>query len=242
VKSLVLPYVAELARKEREATKQPTGQDQSWLESWWQHFRARTELIDKIEAKARYLVCSRVTKRPIFMFLSSKVRPSDALTCFALDDDYSFGILQSRAHYLWFHAKCSNMKADPRYTSDSVFKTFPWPQSPTSKQVDDVVAAARAIAEIRATSTAEVEGGLRALYRTLDLPGANPLKSAHADLDSAVLAAFGFAAKKDVLQQLLDLNVTVEQAIEAGEAVAGPGIPAMYKSPARLVSKDSLGT
>jgi hypothetical protein len=33
--------------------------------------------------------------------------------------------------------------------------------------------------------------------RTLELPGANPLKDAHAALDAAVLAAYGFSAKKD---------------------------------------------
>ena len=60
-------------------------------------------------------------------FVSSSVRPGDALQAFALADDYSFAVLQSKTHYLWFHAKCSNMKSDPRYTSESVFHTFPWP-------------------------------------------------------------------------------------------------------------------
>ena len=54
-----------------------------------------------------------------------------------------------------------------------------------------------------------MKGGLRALYRTLELPGANPLKDAHAALDAAVLAAYGFSAKKDLLAQLLALNLDV---------------------------------
>jgi len=36
---------------------------------------------------------------------------------------------------------------------------------------------------------------MRALYRTLELPGRHPLKDAHAALDAAVLAAYGFDAK-----------------------------------------------
>ena len=56
---------------------------------------------------SRYLVCSRVTKRPVFAFVSSKIRPGDALQVFAFEDDYSFGILQSSAHWLWFVTKCS---------------------------------------------------------------------------------------------------------------------------------------
>jgi hypothetical protein len=50
--------------------------------------------------------------------------------------------------------------------------------------------------------------GWRALYRTLELPGANPLKDAHAALDT-VLTACGFSAKKDLLAQLLALNQEV---------------------------------
>ena len=41
-----------------------------------------------------------------------------------------------------------------------------------------------------------MKGGLRALYRTLELPGVNPLKAAHAALDAAVLAAYVFSARK----------------------------------------------
>ncbi len=43
----------------------------------------------------------------------------------------------------------------------------------------------------------KLKGGLRALYRTLELPGANPLKDAHAALDTAVLAAHFYSAKED---------------------------------------------
>ena len=58
----------------------------------------------------------------------------------------------------------------------------------------------------------KIKDGLRALYRTLEPPGANPLKDAHAALDAAVLAAYGFSAKKDLLAQLLLLNQAVHSA------------------------------
>lgn len=237
VKEMVLPYVQELAKLEKEKSGKDTGQDQGWLNSWWHLFRPRPELIGKIEAKNRYIVCSRVTKRPIFMFLSSDVRPSDALSCFALDDDYSFGVLQSQAHYMWFHAKCSNMKSDPRYTSESIFNTFPWPQSPKGSLVKEVAAAARELTRLRAEAANEGTG-LRVLYRTLDLPGKNPLKTAHDVLDAAVMKAYGFSAKTDLMKQLLDLNQEVALKIAAGNDVTGPGIPETYKTPMDLVTKD----
>ena len=86
-----------------------------------------------------------------------------------------------------------------------------------------------------------MSGGLRALYRTLDLPGRNPLRDAHARLDAAVLAAYGFSAKGDLLQQLLDLNRAVAAKVGAGDTATGPGLPPFFPDPARLVTPDCLG-
>ena len=66
------------------------------------------------------------------------------------------------------------------------------------------------------------KSGLQAVYRTLaPLPGANPLKDAHAALDAAVLAAYGFSAKKDLLAQLLALNLEVAQRIDLSRRRVG---------------------
>ena len=180
-----------------------------FLARWWQLSFPRPELIFQIERLGRFIVCSRVTKRPVFVFVSPAIRPGDALSCFTFEDDFSFGILQSNAHWLWFVTKSSKLTERLRYSPESVFDTFPWPQSATVKQVDAVAGAAREVRRIRADALYKLKGGLRALYRTLELPGANPLKDAHAALDTAVLAAYGFSAKKDLLAQLLALNQDV---------------------------------
>jgi hypothetical protein len=83
-------------------------------------------------------------------------------------------------------------------------------------------------------------GGLRALYRTLELPGANPLKDAHAALDRAVLDAYGFSPKQDILAALLELNQSVAGRIEAGQPVTPPGVPADFPDPASLVTEDCI--
>jgi hypothetical protein len=80
------------------------------------------------------------------------------------------------------------------------------------------------------------KGGLHAVYRTLELPGQNPLKDAHAALDAAVLAAYGFSAKKDLLQQLLDLNLEVAARLERGEPVTAPGIPPDFPDSESLIA------
>lgn len=188
----------------------------------------------------RFLVCSRVTKRPIFTFIDNSIRPSDALQAFAFSDDYSFGLLQSHTHWLWFITKCSKLKSDYRYTPESVFDTFPWPQSPGEKQILAVAEAGRRIRKIRDEVLGDMEGGLRALYRTLELPGANPLKDAHSSLDAAVLQVYGFYANRDLLQQLLDLNLAVADRIQSGEPVTTPGIPPNFPDPETLVTEDAI--
>ena len=77
-----------------------------------------------------------------------------------------------------------------------------------------MAAAARELRRVRAEALPKLKGGLRALYRTLELPGANPLKDAHAALDATVLAAYGFSAKKDLRAQLLELNLAVARRLE----------------------------
>jgi hypothetical protein len=93
---------------------------------------------------------------------------------------------------------------------------------------------------VRAEALVKLKGGLRALYRTLELPGANPLKDAHAALDAAVLAAYGFNAKQDLLAQLLSLNLAVAQKIERGEPVTAPGLPPSYPNPQNLLTDDCI--
>jgi hypothetical protein len=87
-----------------------------------------------------------------------------------------------------------------------------------------------------------MKGGLRGIYRTLDLPGANPLKTAHADLDRAVLAAYGFDPKGDALSQLFALNEEVAAKIQRNEVVLSPGIPETFPNPDNLITHDCIAS
>jgi len=240
VRERVLPTWKANAERELRNTGKATGEHQRRLETWWHLKRRRNELIHAVESLRRFIVCSRHTKRPIFMFLSESVRPDSSLTAFTFDDDYSFGILQSNTHWQWFVAKCSKLKSDFRYTPESVFDTFPWPQSPTVSQIDAVAEAGGEVRRVRNDALTKIKGGLRAVYRTLELPGKNPLKDAHAALDAAVLAAYGFSSKKDLLAQLLELNLAVAERIDSGESVVAPGVPPNYPNPAALVTDDCI--
>jgi hypothetical protein len=212
----------------------------NFLERWWLLSYPRADMIAAIRALPRYAVCVRVTKRPIFEFVSSAINPNDALMVFPYADDYSFGVLQSSAHWEWFVNRCSTHNARPRYTSNSVFDTFPWPQAPSKS---DVLAVAESAANLRAVRRGlSQQHGLsyRDLYRTLEAPGKHPLRDAHASLDAAVASAYGMPKKAKLLQFLLAMNGTLAAAEERGEAIAGPGLPAQFAKLKGLVSSDMI--
>jgi hypothetical protein len=266
-------------------------------------------------------------KRGVFAFMSAEIRPAETVTAFGLADDYSFGILQSGLHWLWFVTKCGKLKSDFRYSIESVFDTFPWPQygeavrasaaagngacsdafrrSPRPEErasaaggpawggkalttsleggaasppcgadaeapanalatsglggvgselwspapplspaavarIAAVAAAGCEVRRIRAEALPKIKGGLRALYRTLELPGKNPLKDAHAALDAAVLAAYGFDPQADLLAQLLALNLDVAARISRNEPVTAPGLPPGFPDSQRLITPDCI--
>lgn len=171
---------------------------------------------------------------------SPGIHPNDALQVFAFADDYSFGILQSDFHWTWFTGRCSTLKSDFRYTSNTVYDSFPWPQKPTINHVKKVAAAAKQLRALRAELRAKHRMSLRELYRSLELPGSSPLKDAHETLDKAVAAAYDVGANVDKSTFLLELNASVLGLQNAGETITAPGLPPIVKDASEFISADCL--
>ena len=234
-----MPDVIKKAKKEKDKSNEE-GDWHSHLQIWWRHWRGRPELFEVLKDKQRYIAVSRVTKRPIFEFVSTKIHPGDALIAFTFEDDYSFGILQSGLHGQWFREKCSTLKGDFRYTADSIFDTFVWPQNPTKSQTKKVADAAVQLRELRNKILEENKWGLKDLYRTLDLPGKNPLKDAHAKLDNAVKEAYGMSERDNPLSFLLELNSEVAKLELSQKPVQSPGLPKCVKDAKSLITSDCI--
>jgi hypothetical protein len=213
---------------------------ENFLKRWWLMSYPREDLMRTLAPLSRYIVCARVTHRPIFEFVSTAVHPNDALSVFALEDDYSFGILQSGIHWEWFINRCSTLKADFRYTSDTVFDSFPWPQQPTTEAVRLVAKRAVEVRRLRSQLRVKHELSLRELYRAIEGPGEHALKKAHKALDDAVRNAYGMSKKVGVLEALLELNQKVAAAEADGKLVVGPGIPPSGKKLKDLITTDKL--
>ena len=246
IKGTVLPAREKAAAEEVERNKSlPAGKKgnqhhANFLKRWWLLSYGRGELIARIKTLPRYIVCGQVTKRPIFDFVSSSIRPNAALIVFPMADDYSFGVLQSGLHWEWFTAKCSTLTERFRYTSDTVFDTFPWPQSPTGAQIEAVAKEAVALRQLRREVMAKMDWSLRDLYRTLDEPGSNPLRDAQAKLDAVVRAAYGMPKDADILAFLLVLNQACAAKEAAGESITPPGLPLPASEHAAFITEDCI--
>jgi hypothetical protein len=236
----VLPDIEQAARDERRKLGKSKGPRQSHAERWWRHWRGRGELLEKLGGVTRYIACSRVTKRPIFEFVHPAIHPSDVVMAFVLEDDYSFGVLQSSMHWEWFKARCSTLKGDFRYTSNTVFDSFPWPQAPKLSQVQAVAKAAVLLRERRRNLMGERGMSLRDLYASMEGPGKHPLRDAHAALDGAVRAAYGMRAREDVLAFLVRENERLAELEAKGKAIFGPGLPPAVRDPAPFITADCV--
>ncbi len=207
---------------------------------WWQLGYGRTKMFDEISKLSKYIVCSRVSKRQIFEFVCSNINPSDSLIVFAYNDDYSFGIIQAKTHWLWLLEKGGTMAGAPSYTSNSVWDTYPWPQKPTEKQIAKIAKASKALRDERNAVMEKNKSTLRDVYRILEKPGTNDLKDLHKNLDKAVIEAYGFDAKKDILEQLLELNEKVAQLESKEKEVQAPGLPNWITDKQKYISDDCV--
>jgi hypothetical protein len=249
LQSQVLPTRQAAAVKEAKRNKKVLEEDSeaktnkhhaNFLRRWWLMSYPREDMIKAITALPRFIVCGQVTKRPIFEFVSPRIRPNAACTVFAHADDYSFGILQSAVHWVWFVNRCSTLKSDFRYTSNTVFDTFPWPQQPNAKAVRRVADAAVALRKKRDMLREKHNLSFRELYRSLELPGDHPLKIVHAALDDAVRAVYGMTKTTDPLVHLLNLNASVTEVEAHGRSIQGPGLPDGINNSKDYITADCL--
>jgi len=190
-----------------------------YREMWWLFGEPGAGLRRALSSLSRYIATPALAKHRLFAWMDNRVMPDHALTVFAREDDYFFGVLHSRAHELWALRMGSSLEDRPRYTPTSTFATFPFPWPPGEEPVSDprveaIVEAARRLDELR-RNWLNPEGAPEAELkkRTLtNLYNQRPtwLQNAHAQLDAAVYAAYGWlpdVPDEEVLKSLLALNL-----------------------------------
>src|SRR5690606_34059149 len=89
--------------------------------------------------------------------------------------------MQSLIHMSWVKYTCGRIKSDYRYSNETVYNNFPWPEKPTDKQKETVEKAAQAVLDARAGFPGS---SLADLYDPNTMPPV--LVKAHQALDKAV--------------------------------------------------------
>ena len=116
----------------------------------------------------------------------------------------------------------TRLETRPRYTPTTCFETFPFPWPPRTpldaltveqrRHVDAIAAAAKELTDQRNNVLSDPNGDaktLTALYNKLAAGKATWLANAHAKLDAAVCAAYGWPVTltdDEILERLLKLN------------------------------------
>ena len=103
-----------------------------------------------------------------------------------------------------------------------------------------MAAAAVALRALRREVMAAHGWSLRELYRTLDEPGDNPLRTAQARLDTAVRTAYAMPPKAEPLAALLELNLSLAAKEKAGEPITPPGVPLQQAERAAFITDDCV--
>jgi SAM-dependent methyltransferase len=209
-----------------------------YRDKWWIFAEPRPALRKALQGLDRFIVTPYTAKFRSFAFVESDVVPDAMAYAISLDDAFYLGVLCSHIHLLWALRGGGRMGVgnDPRYISDSVFLTFPFPDCPetqkqiirgTAERLDahrknqqrlypaltftdmyNVLEKLRIGTEFTEKDRTVYEEGLVGILREL-----------HDELDRAVLDAYGWAtdlSTEQVLDHIVALNAQRHAEEESG--------------------------
>jgi len=264
------PELFELV-EERVKPIRAFNKQRNYRDDWWLHSTRVPEASAHLSRFRRIIATSRVTKNFAPTFVGDGTVLADTIVLLLLHRNCDFAVLHSSAHECWARFFGSTLGDGLRYTPTSCFETFPFPPSmyplsspsPAREMGPGGEASLESIGqsyyEYRAALMADeatrarlMDGlppeGLTKTYNKFhdpncQLPGIVRLRELHAQMDRAVLDAYGWQdikpvcdfreqldesirltwaeeTRDEVLARLLELNrVMAEQ--EAAEAAQG---------------------
>ncbi len=181
--------------------------------NWWRFGRTRPELRSAITDLPRILANSQVSSTVQFAFLPSDLVFAHTLNIYPYQTDAAFCALQSRPHETWAHFFGSSMKDDLRYTPSDCFETFPFPDGWDTDPA--LEATGQTYYTLRASLMVRNDEGMTKTYNRFHDPYENDpelakLRDLHAEMDRAVLAAYGWTDIPTDCKFLLDYEIDEE--------------------------------
>ncbi len=191
----LMALVEERVRPSR-MKKTKTAVDKQRAARWWQFGSQAKELYRAIAGLDRVLVtASQAMTQYALAFLPAGIVYSSNLTVFPLVSYAAFATLQSQVHEIWVRFHMSSLKDDLAYTPTSCFETFPFSREWDTEQSLEIVG--DDYYNYRKRLMVESEEGLTDSYNRFhdpeeQDPGILRLRELHADMDRAVLHAYGW--------------------------------------------------
>jgi SAM-dependent methyltransferase len=215
---LPFTHIKTHVKPERELNR-----DARAKEYWWRFLRSRPEMRKAIASLTCSFAVPRVSKWSIFTLFQSDWLAGDLNVVVASDDFYILGILTSDLHRHWVKAQSSTLEDRTRYTHNTCFETFPFPQNCPAKTKIAIRAAMQELHDFRTEYMERKQCGITQLYNQFFHEPASQLAKLHTKLDKLVAQAYGLTPQDDPLKFLLDLNTEVAQRETQGLPVVGPG-------------------
>lgn len=230
----LMRIVEQRVRPERQKTGVKLSPDQAKrAQKWWLYSRTAKELYETIQDMDRVLVLSRV-RATGFAFMEPKNVFSEQLVVFPLSTYSAFATLQSRPHEIWSHFFSGTALDLIRYTPSDCFETFPFP--PDWETNTALELAGREYYEYRAALMVRNDEGLTKTYNRFHdpeerSPDIHQLRTLHAAMDRAVLAAYGWPDIPTACEFLLDYEEEEDTETESTSKKRKKKKPYRYRWP-----------
>ncbi|NJN72164.1 MAG: class I SAM-dependent DNA methyltransferase [Limnothrix sp. RL_2_0] len=206
-------YVKPVREKNREAVLR---------EKWWRFKRTNASMRAALEDLNCYFCVPCHSKWFIFLIAKQEWLPNNSVAVVASDDFYVLGILTSDVHRQWVKAQSSTLEDRTRYTPNTCFETFPFPQTASKKLTEQIRQAMIELHEYRSAQMEQKQWGITKLYNAFFDEPASQLYKLHKKLDALVLKAYDFKKDDDILEKLLHLNLELAEKEKQGEKIIGP--------------------
>lgn len=204
--SAVYQHVLTHVKPERDQNNRDT-----YRLKWWIFGEPRREFRPALAGLPRYIATVETSKHCFFTFLDQETLPDNMLIAIADDDAYTLGILSSDIHVIWALAAGGTLEDRPRYNKSRCFEPFPFPsleETPLKQRIRDL--GERLDAHRKKQQALHPDLTLTGMYNVLEVlrGGGNLtpkekaihdqglvsiLRQIQADLDAAVLEAYGWS-------------------------------------------------
>ncbi len=190
-------YAGPWAKLERDVKPERVTKNESkyprMVHEWWKFWQYRQGLERAMEGLDHVLAISRVGNALLPVRVETGDVFSEACVVFALEDFASLALISSSVHQIWAIRYTSTMRTDIRYAPSDVFLTLPRVDS-TSQMVE----CGERLDTERREVMLERALGLTKLYNQVHDPAVSDpaivaLRTIHAEIDHAVLAAYGWS-------------------------------------------------